>query len=222
MQFDNETDKFDQIHVRQSLKRFLPEILFMYLTMAMLGVLGNAWMASSITRSLRNSIEQHSKSLKVTYHYLLINCANDALIKCIIVLPFSVIILISLHWTFGSTWCVAFPIVQDVAFYWTSITYVLLFYFRYKMVSHIGNEVSAQDMFEHSYGLPAYAGSTTALIIALIGVLPYTVYIEFIDMSQYFGRLWHGVGFCVGELIPMQVIDSIINCATSQSTCPAT
>lgn len=169
MQFDNETDKFDQIHVRQSLKNVLPEILFLYLIIAMCGILGNAWMASSIYRGLRSSIEQHSKSLKITYHYLLINCANDALIKCFIVLPFSVVILVSLHWTFGSTWCVSFPIVQDVTFYWTSITYVLIFYFRYKMVSHIGNEVSTAEVFEHSYGLPSYAGSISALIIALIG-----------------------------------------------------
>ena len=98
-QFDNETQNFNQIHIRKSLKRYIPEIVFVYVLISMLGIIANSWMTFAVVRHIRTSVEQHSKSLKVTYHYLLINCTNDIVIKCLIVLPFSFVILVSLHWT---------------------------------------------------------------------------------------------------------------------------
>ena len=68
------------------------------------------------------------------------------------------------------------------------------------MVTHIGNEITTVDVFDETYGLPACWGALMALLIAFIGVLPYTVYIEFIDMAQYLGKQFHGVGFCVVNL----------------------
>ncbi|KAI1280326.1 hypothetical protein HDE_13660 [Halotydeus destructor] len=201
MSFDNDTQDFSQVHVRSSLRPYITEIIFLFVLMFTGALLTNAWMVLTIVKQMRSQMSKVSKSLKATYIYLMINCANDVLLKAIIVLPFSVTILVSLHWTFGSFWCHCFPLVQDVSFYWTSVSYVMLFYNRYKMAMHIGTDTgSSLDIFDDNYGFPAFWGSLMALFISVLGVVPYTVYIEFIDMGAYIGKQFDAIGFCVVNL----------------------
>lgn len=196
--FENDTIDFNRIHIRKSLKAPLPYIIGIYLCILLSGFLANIWMSGSIFRVLRN--ESISKSLKGTYRYMLVNSVNDAFVKCIVVLPFSLVILVALHWTFGSVWCHSFPLFQDASFYWTSVHFVILFYNRYKMSSHVGSEaIVAPELFEETHGLPAFWGSLLAIIIATMGVIPYTVYIEYIDISPLL-RQFQGTGFCVVNL----------------------
>lgn len=163
---NNETDEFDRIHIRSTIGGILPYVLFLYGCLMLGGMASNLWMGSRIARLLRKEVV--SKSLRVTYKYLLINCANDAMVKCAIVLPFSVAILVTLTWTFGSFWCYAFPLLQDCSAYWTSTMFVLIFYGRYKMASHVGSDISSLDIFEEVHGLTAFWGSVLALAIATV------------------------------------------------------
>ncbi|RWS23742.1 prolactin-releasing peptide receptor-like protein [Leptotrombidium deliense] len=140
------------------------------------------------------------KSQQVTFAMLLGNCFNDMIIKDLMVLPFSVLILLTLHWTQGSFICYTFPLLQDSCFYATSITFLLIFYNRYKIASKISFHGNLNEVCNQHFGLPAFWCLLFAWFISLIAVLPYTVYIEFIDLSHLLPIEPEGNGFCVVNL----------------------
>ncbi|RWS23600.1 neuropeptide Y receptor type 5-like protein [Leptotrombidium deliense] len=131
---------------------------------------------------------------------LLGNCLNDIVIKDLFVLPFSVMILLTIHWTQGSFTCYTFPLLQDSCFYATSMTFLLIFYNRYKIASKVGLLGDLNEVCNQNIGLPVFWCLLVAWIISFIGVLPYTIYIEFIDLSLFLFTEPEGNGFCVVNL----------------------
>ncbi|RWS06682.1 prolactin-releasing peptide receptor-like protein [Dinothrombium tinctorium] len=195
-EFHNETDDFTQYHLRNSLRPYFTVIVSIYVFIFMASSCGNLFMSNHILKT-RN---RRSKSQQITFDMLFGNCLNDIIIKDFLVLPFSVIILLTLHWTQGAFSCYTFPLIQDACFYATSVTFLLIFYNRYKMASKVGLLGNLEEVCNHNFGLSAFWSISLAWFISFIGVLPYTVYIEFIDLSLYLSSDFEGIGFCVVNL----------------------
>lgn len=126
------------------------------------------------------------------------NSVNDLAIKDLIVLPVSFLTMTGVHWVLGRNFCKFFPIVQDSCFYSSSLIILASFYFRFKHVSNCTFN-SANKLIEYQPEVKNFSCIPVLIVafaIALIGVIPHTVYIDYADLGYYVGPHYNGTGVC--------------------------
>lgn len=101
--YPNDTTDFSKPHLRQSVVNIYPVFVFLYAVIVIAGVLSNFAMIYSI---IKEKLYRDQ-----TYCYL-INMALGNLVKCIFVLPISLMVLLIQNWIFGSFLCYFLPMLQ--------------------------------------------------------------------------------------------------------------
>jgi 7 transmembrane receptor (rhodopsin family) len=79
-----------------------PLFVTLYLLLTLIGTLSNLAMIVSLVR----------KSRRESLHGLMINLAFSDLVKCILVLPVSLAVLLIHNWVFGASFCYLLPMLQ--------------------------------------------------------------------------------------------------------------
>ncbi|GFT03108.1 g_PROTEIN_RECEP_F1_2 domain-containing protein [Nephila pilipes] len=118
------------------------------------------------------------------YKYLALNALNDIL-KCVVVLPLALSTTLIQNWIYGSFLCYLFPMMQDVPFHATMLTFLLIAFDRYR-----------QTLYPLKQPIPAFLCMVGVWIATFIAVLPYAVYTRYLDLELYFGAQFKGTGIC--------------------------
>ena len=198
-EFPSNDSKFNEFQFRNRIKPYVPLSLICYTLIATIGLVLNLNLVRYIIR-IKPTLSYSHRHL---YTLLLGNSINDMLIKDVIVLPISYVILTSVHWTLGQSFCRLFPLLQDSCFHVTSLTFLFAFYTRYKHISNAHFNSVTNDV-KHVKNETAVISAIHPAIILIIcwvisicGVIPHTVFITYIDLGHYLGPLFHGSGVCV-------------------------
>lgn len=100
---NNETIDFREPHIRYSFVSLYPLIVFLYSLIVAVGLLSNCLMVYIVFRD-RLYKDQ-------TFCYF-INLALSDIVKCVFVLPISLMVLLIQNWIFGSFLCYFLPMMQ--------------------------------------------------------------------------------------------------------------
>lgn len=90
-------------HLKPSLRKIYPFIIFMYSVLLAVGVLSNLAVFIHIVR--------HKLYKDGTYSFILNNVISDV-IKCVIILPISLYVLLIQNWMLGELLCSFLPMLQ--------------------------------------------------------------------------------------------------------------
>lgn len=198
-EFPSNDTKFNEFQFRKRIKPYVPLSLICYVLIATIGFILNLNLIRFIVRIQSNLSYSH----RHLYTLLLGNSVNDMLIKDVIVLPISYVILTSVHWTLGQSFCRLFPLLQDSCFHVTSLTFLFAFYTRYKHISNAHFNSATNDVRHVKNETAVISAIHPAIIliicwvISICGVIPHTVFITYIDLGHYLGPLFDGSGVCV-------------------------
>ena len=99
---DTETD-FSKPHLRPSVVRVYPLFLFLYAVVIGVGTVSNIAVICTVFK--------HRLYRDPTYGYI-VNLAIADIVKCVLVLPISLTILLVQNWIFGSFLCFFLPMLQ--------------------------------------------------------------------------------------------------------------
>ncbi|XP_053206847.1 uncharacterized protein LOC128391043 [Panonychus citri] len=179
--FPNETNDFNKIYYRPTLSNYIGPIVTIYLIIFIFSQIFTFLMIKRII-TYQKSFSVYGRT---PFDPLLAVGFNDFFIKGILVLPFSVIILITINWTYGSFLCFTFPMLQDSCFHVTSITYVIIFSRRYKTISKIVLNENFTSLTKYEYVISSFWVFTIAWTICTLGSLPYSWFIVHIPISPY-------------------------------------
>ncbi|XP_076439507.1 prolactin-releasing peptide receptor-like [Babylonia areolata] len=167
---------FTQPFVRPSLHYVYPLFVFLYATVGTVGIAGNAAMLFVIAR-------------RRLYHdqtfFLMGNLALSNLIKCVFSLPITLANLLIQNWLFGSFICFFLPMLQTFPVYASFLTFLMIAIDRYRLILH-----------PFKSRLPAGLCIIAVWVAAVCTVLPYAIYIKYIDLGATLGTDFGGVGIC--------------------------
>ncbi|XP_071552761.1 neuropeptide Y receptor type 5-like [Panulirus ornatus] len=178
--FPNETVDFGKPHLRRSLQHVYPLFLVLYTLLVVLGSLGNAAMIAHILRR---------RLYRDPTNAYIMNIGVCNFIMSLILLPLSVAILLIQNWIFGSFLCYFVPMLQDVPIHATMVTMVFVCVDRYRMVR-----------YPHKARFPPFIAVLATWLLCVCVVLPYAVYRDYIDLQEYLGKQFEGVGICTVNL----------------------
>ncbi|XP_071170528.1 prolactin-releasing peptide receptor-like [Mytilus edulis] len=177
-QDNNETDNVDftRPHVRPSLRYVYPMFMFLHAVIGIAGFVGNIGILFIIGKH---------RLYRDQTHFFLGNIAFADIIKCVVVLPITLANLLIHNWIFGSFLCFFLPMIQCFPIHASMLTYLMIAIDRYRFIV-----------------TPFKTRAPTGLCIigvwvaAVCVVLPYAVYIKFIDLGAILGYRFEGVGIC--------------------------
>ncbi|XP_050397988.1 neuropeptide Y receptor type 1-like isoform X2 [Patella vulgata] len=167
---------FTQPFVRRSLQYVYPLFMFIHAVVVLVGVIGNVGMLVVIVKRRL----YHDQT-----YFLMCNMALSDLIKCIFVLPITLANLLIQNWLFGSFMCFFLPMMQCFPFHASMLTYLMIAIDRYRLIVH-----------PFKSRLPAGLCVIGVWVAAVCVVLPYAVYIKYIDLGASLGKNFDGVGIC--------------------------
>ena len=195
--FNNGTEKYDEFQFRKSMTPYILVSILSYSMIFMSGLLMNFRLIRWITRFRPFLCSSHS----FLFSLLLGNSLNDLFIKDLIVLPISFTILTGVHWTMGETCCRLFPLLQDSCFHVTSLTLLAAFYYRYKQISEANfNSITQDVQYPDPPPLPSFFVISICWFISIIGVIPHTVFITYLDLGELLGESFRTTGICAVNL----------------------
>ncbi|XP_046385712.1 5-hydroxytryptamine receptor 1-like [Ischnura elegans] len=119
----------------------------------------------------------------------LANVAIADAIKCLMVLPVSLAVLLVQNWVFGSFLCFFLPMMQDIPIHVTMLSFVLIAADRHRLL-----------MDPMKPRLPPLFCSVSAWLLALCIVLPYPFYTTYLDLGEFKKEQFEGVGICAVNL----------------------
>ncbi|XP_068910253.1 prolactin-releasing peptide receptor-like [Tenebrio molitor] len=166
-------------HLRPSVAGSYPFILFMY---SLLMVTGVALNLSVFVHIIRNKLYND-----VTCSFVLNNVISD-IVKCVVVLPITLYVLLVNNWILGELLCSFLPMLQDIPMHTTTLTFVLMAWDRLRFIRH---PTKAR--------MPAFVCIIGTWLASVCFVLPYPIYIIYIDLGKYVPAL-DGVGICLINL----------------------
>lgn len=167
---------FTQPYVRRSLKYVYPMFMFLYAIVAVVGIVGNI----SIVVVMARRKLYHDQTF-----FFLGNLAFADIIKCVIVLPMSLANLLIQNWIFGSFMCFFLPMMQSFPLHASMLTFLMIAIDRYRLIV---NPFRSR--------VPAGLCTIAVWVAAVCVVLPYAVYIKYIDIGAILGEPFTGVGIC--------------------------
>ncbi|XP_057669159.1 prolactin-releasing peptide receptor [Diorhabda carinulata] len=180
----NETDlDLRKPHLKTVFTYSYPYIIFFYGALICVGVIGNLYMCGYIVNKKLYKDE--------TYSFLLNNAISD-IFKCVIVLPLSLYVLLIRNWVLGELLCSFLPMIQDIPQHTSTLTFILLAWDRYR---YIKKPLRPR--------LPAFVCNVGTWLTSGCLVLPYPMYIMYIDLGQVYPKLEavQGVGLCTVNLL---------------------
>ncbi|XP_967232.2 orexin/Hypocretin receptor type 1 [Tribolium castaneum] len=166
-------------HLRPSVASSYPFILFMY---SLLIVTGVALNVSVFIHIVRNKLQND-----VTCSFVLNNVISD-IVKCVVVLPITLYVLLINNWILGELLCSFLPMLQDIPMHTTTLTFLLMAWDRLRFIRH-----PTKARF------PAFVCIIGTWLASVCLVLPYPIYIIYIDLGKYVPSL-DGVGICLVNL----------------------
>ncbi|ESO96308.1 hypothetical protein LOTGIDRAFT_174874 [Lottia gigantea] len=167
---------FTQPYVRRSLRYVYPLFMFLHAVVGIVGIVGNLGMLVVIVKRRL----YHDQT-----YFLMTNMALSDLIKCIFVLPITLANLLIQNWLFGSFMCFFLPMIQCFPVHASMLTFVMIAIDRYRLIVH-----------PFKSRLPAGLCVIGVWVAAVCVVLPYAVYIKYIDLGASLGKQFDGVGIC--------------------------
>nr|XP_019927154.2 prolactin-releasing peptide receptor isoform X2 [Crassostrea gigas] len=174
----NSTDDVDftQPHVRRSLRYVYPLFMFLHALVGLFGLCGN--LAIIIVIGKRRLYRDQT-------FLFLGNIAFSDILKCIFVLPVSLANLLIHNWIFGSFMCFFLPMLQCFPIHSSMLTYLMIAIDRYRLIVN-----------PFRPRLPAGLCIIGVWVVSVCIVLPYAVYIKYIDLGAILGYRFLGVGIC--------------------------
>ncbi|XP_041370985.1 neuropeptide Y receptor type 5-like [Gigantopelta aegis] len=171
---------FTQPYVRRSLRYVYPLFMFLHAVVGVVGIVGN--IAMIIVLGKRRLYHDQT-------FFLLGNLAFSDLIKCVFVLPITLANLLIQNWLFGSFLCFFLPMMQCFPVYASMLTFLMIAIDRYRLIVH-----------PFKSRLPAGLCTIAVWVVAVCVVLPYAVYIKYIDLGASLGEQFEGAGICYVHL----------------------
>ncbi|KAG8200121.1 hypothetical protein JTE90_018910 [Oedothorax gibbosus] len=89
------------------------------------------------------------------------------------------------NWVYGSFLCYLFPMMQDIPFHATMLTFLLIAFDRYR-----------QTLYPLKQPCPPFLCMFGVYIATIFTVLPYAVYTRYLNLEVYFGAQFKGTGIC--------------------------
>nr|XP_023018238.1 orexin receptor type 1 [Leptinotarsa decemlineata] len=168
-------------HLKTVFSRIYPFIIFIYALLVVAGLFGNLTVFVYIIR--------HKLYSEETYTFLLNNVISD-IIKCVVVLPISLYVLIIQNWVLGELLCSFLPMIQDIPLHTSTLTFLLLAWDRFRFIRN-----------PNTSRLPALVCTIGTWLTSGCLVLPYPIYIIYIDLGKYSKmNIFQGVGVCTVNL----------------------
>ncbi|XP_063610777.1 neuropeptide Y receptor type 2-like [Penaeus indicus] len=175
--FPNETVDFSRPILRRTLRGSYPLFITIYCLLALAGAVANSSLLA------RLFLARHFYSDPTCAYIMNLGVCN--LLASLVLLPLSLVVLLLQNWVLGSVMCYLLPMLQDVPIHATMATFVVISADRHRRItSPLEPRVSASS---------AVAGIWVA---ALSVVLPYVMYVNYIDLQMVFGKQFNGVGIC--------------------------
>ncbi|XP_054289813.1 prolactin-releasing peptide receptor-like [Macrosteles quadrilineatus] len=166
--------------LRYSFVSLYPLFVLLYSMIVTVGTLSNGVMIYVIFRD-RLYKDQ-------TFCYF-INLALSDMVKCIFVLPISLMVILIHNWIFGSFLCYFLPMMQDIPMHVSMLTYLLIAFDRFR---YLQDPTKAR--------IPAFVMATGSWLMALCIVLPYPIYTTYVDLGTFGKEYLEGVGICAVNL----------------------
>ncbi|XP_046658667.1 prolactin-releasing peptide receptor-like isoform X2 [Homalodisca vitripennis] len=177
----NETTiDFREPQLRYSFVTLYPLFMFLYSLIVVIGLFSNCIMVYVI---FRDGLYKDQ-----TFCYF-INLALGDIVKCVFVLPISLMVLLIQNWIFGSLLCYFLPMMQDIPMHVSMLTYLLIAFDRFR---YLQDPTRAR--------IPAFVMATGSWLMALCIVLPYPIYTTYVDLGKYDKVQLQGVGICAVNL----------------------
>ncbi|XP_057334880.1 neuropeptide F receptor isoform X3 [Microplitis mediator] len=167
--------------LRLSVIKIYPLLILIYSVLIAVGVAANITMIIHISKN---------KLYRDPTYAFLINIAISDIIKCIIVLPITLAVLLIQNWVFGKFLCLSLAMIQDIPFHVSMLTYLLIATDRYRLLSDPGKP-----------RIPAFVCALGSWFFAICIVLPFPIYTTYLDLSDYKTEYFNGLGICLGNLI---------------------
>ncbi|XP_059173940.1 neuropeptide Y receptor type 5-like [Physella acuta] len=162
--------------VKPSLRYVYPFLIFLHVVICLVGVVGNTAIVVVIAK--RRLYQDQT-------YFLLANLAFSDLIKCLAVLPISLANFLIQNWLFGSFLCFFLPMLQCFPVHASMLTYLTIAIDRYRLIVH-----------PFKSRLPAGLCVIAVWVGSVCVVLPYAIYIKYIDLGASLGDDFVGVGIC--------------------------
>ncbi|KAH9508593.1 hypothetical protein Btru_052113 [Bulinus truncatus] len=167
---------FKEPFIKPSLRYVYPFFMFLHVLVGLVGVAGNTAMVVVIAK--------HRLYQDQTY-FLMTNLAFADLIKCMVVLPITLANLLLQNWLFGSFLCFFLPMLQWFPVHASMLTFLTIAIDRYRLIVH-----------PFKSRLPAGLCIIAVWVASVCLVLPYAIYIKYIDLGAFLGEQFKGVGIC--------------------------
>ncbi|XP_060524401.1 orexin/Hypocretin receptor type 1 [Cylas formicarius] len=166
---------------KKSLESAAAYIIFVYGLLAVYGVFSNLMLFVHILR--------YRLYKDPTFSFIINNVVSDVM-KCVVVLPMTLYVLLVQNWMLGELLCTFLPMIQDIPLHVTMLTYVFLSWDRYRYLRH-----------PTLPRLPAFVCTIGSWLTSVCLVLPYPIYITHIDLGMYVkDSTFDGVSICVVNL----------------------
>ena len=172
----NETVDFHRPYIKTTLRYVYPLFIFLHACVALVGTFGNLTVFIVIMRG---------KLYNNPQFFFIANLALSDIIKSAIVLPITLGNLLLQNWIFGSFLCFFLPMMHSFPIHASMLTYMMIAIDRYRFIVH-----------PMKSRVPAGLCTIAVWIVAVCVVLPYAVYIKYIDLGQVIGETFEGVGIC--------------------------
>ncbi|RUS74035.1 hypothetical protein EGW08_018209, partial [Elysia chlorotica] len=167
---------FREPYIKRSLIYVYPLFMLLHAIVCLAGIISNVAMVVVI---IRRRLYQDQTFV------LFINLAFADLIKCVFVMPMTLANLLIQNWLFGSFLCFFMPMLQYFPVHATMLTFLTIAIDRYRMiVQPFKSRVQASLCI-----IAIWVGSVCL-------VLPFAIYIKYIDLKATLGEEFDGVGLC--------------------------
>ncbi|XP_030754659.1 orexin receptor type 1-like [Sitophilus oryzae] len=166
---------------KKSLEGIASYIVFAYGTLLTYGILSNVLLFFHII--------QYRLYKDPTYSFIINNAVSD-IVKCVVVLPITLYVLLVQNWMLGELLCTFLPMLQDIPLHVTMLTYVCLAWDRRRYLRN-----------PNKPRLPAFVCTIGTWLTSLCLVLPYPIYITHIDLGVFLkSPEYEGVSICIVNL----------------------
>ncbi|CAL1526266.1 unnamed protein product, partial [Lymnaea stagnalis] len=167
---------FKEPFVKPSLRYVYPFFMFLHAVVGLVGIAGNTAMVVVIAR--RRLYQDQT-------YFLMANLAFADLIKCMIVMPITLANLLLQNWLFGSFLCFFLPMMQCFPVHASMLTFLTIAIDRYRLIVH-----------PFKSRLPVGLCVIAVWVGAVCVVLPFAIYIKYLDLAALLGEDFTGVGIC--------------------------
>lgn len=176
MNFHNDTSEFSHPHLRKSFQYSYVFFVFMYSIIFVSGLGANIMLLHKIY-----NLRPYNISM---YKYLACNAIND-MIKCVVIMPMALSTTLFQNWVYGSFFCYLFPMLQDIPFHGTMLTFLLIGFDRHRQI-----------VYPLKPPFSSFLCMVGVWVATVFAVLPYAVYTRYLDLEIYLGAQFKDTGIC--------------------------